>query len=64
MKVGREIVVGIATIYGLDNPGFEFRQEKTRLDRLRGPPYSPGFFVWVKWPGREVDYSTCVQFRG
>jgi len=38
LAVNRNSIVGIATSYGLDGPGFGFRQEKTRLDLLRGPP--------------------------
>ena len=62
LAVSRHSIVGIVTSYGFENPGFEFRQEKTRLDRLRDPPsllFSGyrGSLPGVKWPGCEVDYS-------
>ena len=62
LAVSRDSIVRIATSYGLDGPGFEFRREKTRLDLVRGPPSLlfngyRGSLSGVKWPGREVDYS-------
>ena len=56
LAVSRDGIVGIATSYSLDGPGFEFRQEKAHLDRLRGPPRL--LFIGVMWPGREVESSS------
>jgi hypothetical protein len=42
LRVGRDSAVGIATRYGLDDPGIEFRWGgeifRTRPDQLWGPP--------------------------
>ena len=55
----------MSTSYGLDVPGFEFRQGKTRLDRLRGPPsllFSgyQGSLSGVKWHGVKVVHLLPV----
>ena len=62
LAVSRDSIVGIVISYGLEDLGFEFRQEKTHLDRLRDPPsllFSGyrGSLPGLKWPGCEVDYS-------
>jgi len=62
LAVSRDSIVGIVTSYGLEDPGFEFRQVKPRLDRLRDPTsllFSGyrGSLPGVKWPGCEVDYT-------
>jgi hypothetical protein len=53
LAVSRDSIVGIATRYGLDGPGFEFRQQKNRSRPTPGPiqppiQWVPRFFVWGK----------------
>jgi hypothetical protein len=62
--VGRDSSVGIATRYGLDGPGIEFRWGRDFQHRSRPnlgptqPPVQrvPGLFQVVKRPGRGVDH--------
>ena len=63
--MGRDSSVGIATRYGLDGPGIEYRWGgeifRIRPDRPRGPTQSPIQCVpclsrGVKRPGRGVDH--------
>ena len=62
--MGRDSSVGIATRYGLDGPGIEFRWGgeifRTRADRLWGPSsllyVGFGSFPGVKGPGRGVGH--------
>jgi hypothetical protein len=57
---GWDSSVGIATGYGLDGPGIEFRHFRILPDPPWGPPillynaYRP--FPGLKWPGRGVDH--------
>jgi hypothetical protein len=73
--VGRDRSVGIATRYGLDDPGIESRWGREFLKPSR-PALGPhpasytmdtGSFPGVKWPGRGVDhpppYSAEVKER-
>jgi hypothetical protein len=54
---------GIATCYGLDGPGIEFRWGQDFLHSLRPAPgahpasytLDTGPFPWVKWPARGAD---------
>ena len=64
--MGRDTSVGIATGYGLDGPGNEFRWGgqifRTRLDRPWGPPSLPynGYRVFPgdkERPGCDADPS-------
>ena len=62
--MGRDSSVGIATRYGLDGPGIEFRREARFSAPVQtGPRAHPasyttgtGSFSGVKWPGRGVDH--------
>ena len=70
-KGGRDSSVGIATRYGLDGPGIEFRWGgeafRTRPDRPWGPPnllYN-GYRVFpgIKRPGRVLTPHPHLQCR-
>ena len=55
--LGRNSSVGIATCFGLDGPGIEFRWERDFPHPYRpalGPTQPP--IQWVKRPGRGVDH--------
>jgi hypothetical protein len=59
--VGRVGSVGIATDYGLDGPGFEFRWGEiflTRPDRPWGPP-SLLYNAYRVFPGGKVAGACC-----
>ena len=66
--MGRGSSVGIATRYGLDGPGIEFRWGggdeifRTRQDLPWGPPtMGTGPFLGAKLPGRGVDHPTLYR---
>jgi hypothetical protein len=50
---GRDSSVGIATQYGLDGPGIEFRWGRDFSYTM-----GTGYFLGVKRPGRGLDHST------
>jgi hypothetical protein len=65
-RVGRDNSVGIATRYGMEGPGIEFRWEARFSSPVQaGPGAQPtsytmgtGSFPGVKWLGRGVEHPT------
>jgi hypothetical protein len=72
--MGRDSVLGIATRYGLDGPGFESRGggERARFSApvQTGPGAHPASYTMstasfprVKWPGPGVDHQPHLAPR-
>jgi len=71
--VGQGSAVGVATCYGLHGSGIEsWRRARFSTPIQTGPgahPASytvgPGFFLGVKWPGRDVDHPlpSCAEVK-
>jgi hypothetical protein len=67
--MGRDISIGIATRYGLDGPGIEFRWGSRFIVPVQtGPgahpaPYTmgTGSFPGVKRPGRGIDHPSHLE---
>ena len=61
--MGRNTVVSVATGYGLDGPGIEFRRGRVFVSVQTGPGVHPVFYAMgtgsipgVMHPGRDVDH--------
>jgi len=71
LKGGRDISVGLATSYGLDGPGIEYRwgtRYSTPVQAGLGAypdsyTMDTGSFPGAKWPGRGVDHPPHLSPR-